>query len=181
MKNLNELSREIYEANKAKGFWDKERNFAEILMLVVSELGEAIEAHRKGRFSHIDEVVDGHEFTPLFSSLVKDTFEDEIADAFIRLLDMCGSAIQEGNDLHGAVLVNISTAAEGFNDTVNVGEALLMITTRVCECNYFRNRIAYPIAQIIAFCDIFKIDLDAHVTAKIRYNSTRPRLHGKKY
>ncbi|MDV7400066.1 hypothetical protein RZS08_52105, partial [Arthrospira platensis SPKY1] len=44
--NLNSLSNQIYEANKAKGFWDKERNVGELLMLVTSELGEAMEAHR---------------------------------------------------------------------------------------------------------------------------------------
>src|SRR5690606_17972671 len=38
----------IFQINKAKGFWDNERNIGELLMLVVSELGEAIEAHRKG-------------------------------------------------------------------------------------------------------------------------------------
>jgi len=43
-------------------------------MLVVSELGEAIEAHRTGSFG-IGQ---------------KDTFEDEIADAIIRLFDLCG-------------------------------------------------------------------------------------------
>lgn len=59
---------------KVKGFWDKERNVGEMLMLITSELGEAIEAHRHGQF--------GLE--------KKDTFEDELADTAIRLFDMCG-------------------------------------------------------------------------------------------
>lgn len=59
---------------KEKGFWDKPRNVGEALMLIVSELGEAIEAHRKGRM--------GIE--------AKDTFEDELADTAIRLFDLCG-------------------------------------------------------------------------------------------
>ena len=44
-----------------------------MLMLVVSELGEAIEAHRTG----------------LAGLEAKDTFEDEIADTVIRIFDMC--------------------------------------------------------------------------------------------
>jgi len=63
-----------HQAARKKGFWDKERNVGETLMLVVSELGEAIEAHRTGAFG-IGQ---------------KDTFEDEIADAVIRLFDLCG-------------------------------------------------------------------------------------------
>ena len=49
--SLNELAKEIHSDTKAKGFWNDERNIGELLMLVVSELGEGIEAHRKGKFA----------------------------------------------------------------------------------------------------------------------------------
>jgi len=52
-----------------KGFWDQERNIGEALMLVVTELAEAMEAHRK----QDDE-----------------NFREELADTFIRLFDLCG-------------------------------------------------------------------------------------------
>ena len=84
---LNELAQEIYQNNKEKGFWDKERNVGEMLMLVTSELGEAMEAHRKGRFANLEAY---EEFSEDFDDAIKDTFEDEIADSVIRLLDMCG-------------------------------------------------------------------------------------------
>ena len=84
---LNELAQEIYQNNKGKGFWDKERNVGEMLMLVTSELGEAMEAHRKGRFANLEAY---EEFSEDFEDAIKDTFEDEIADSVIRLLDMCG-------------------------------------------------------------------------------------------
>lgn len=48
--DLRETARQIHENNKAKGFWDKERNVGEMLMLVVSELSEALEADREGRY-----------------------------------------------------------------------------------------------------------------------------------
>ena len=84
---LNYLAQEIYQNNKEKGFWDKERNVGEMLMLVTSELGEAMEAHRKGRFANLEAY---EEFSEDFEDAIKDTFEDEIADSVIRLLDMCG-------------------------------------------------------------------------------------------
>lgn len=93
---LNELSKQIYAANKEKGFWDKKRNVGEMLMLVTSELGEAMEAHRKGRFANFsafkarEEDVEIFYFESDFQDLIKDSFQDEIADAIIRLLDMCG-------------------------------------------------------------------------------------------
>jgi NTP pyrophosphatase (non-canonical NTP hydrolase) len=92
---INESANQIQTNNKDKGFWDGERNVGEMLMLVVSELGEAMEAHRKNRFANLeafqareeDRITDADVISD-FQELIKDTFEDEIADAVIRLLDL---------------------------------------------------------------------------------------------
>lgn len=130
---LNQLAHQIHQTAKEKGFWNEPRNTGELLMLVVSELGEALEADRKKRhclvnvkeqffgdnpWKYSDPVMDHAQFTAKFDVHVKDTFEDEIADAVIRLLDLC--------------------AGRG-------------------------------------------IDIDAHIAAKMKYNSSRPYLHGKAY
>ncbi len=94
---LNQASSLIHQNNKAKGFWDKERNIGELLMLVTSELGEAMEAHRKSKFANWENYDklrlqlgnNPNAFdTVSFEEHIKDTFEDEIADAVIRLLDL---------------------------------------------------------------------------------------------
>lgn len=104
---LNELTRASHEAAVASGFWpDGKRNTGEALMLAVSELGEAMEAHRRGARANLaaydlnakDEPVDApfHEDPVevsnkhLFEYYVKDTLEDELADAVIRIADLCG-------------------------------------------------------------------------------------------
>lgn len=46
---INELIQVAHADAKAKGWWDEERNLGEALMLIVSECGEALEAHRNGR------------------------------------------------------------------------------------------------------------------------------------
>ena len=68
-KSVNELATICHSFAKSKGFWEKERNVGEILMLVVTEVAEAMEGYR-----HEDH----------------DNFREEIADTFIRLFDMCG-------------------------------------------------------------------------------------------
>lgn len=68
-KSLNELCEICHSIAVSKGFWEKERNTGEALMLIVTELAEAMEAHR----------IQDH-----------DNFREEIADAFIRLMDLCG-------------------------------------------------------------------------------------------
>ena len=68
-KSLNELAEICHSVAVEKGFWDKPRNMGEALMLIVTELSEAMEAHRLQD---------------------QDNFKEEIADSFIRLLDLCG-------------------------------------------------------------------------------------------
>ena len=59
-------------------------------MLCVSELSEALEADRKDRRARTIGVISKGSFKEDFETYVKDTFEDEIADAIIRILDLCG-------------------------------------------------------------------------------------------
>lgn len=99
--SLNILSKKIYQANKEKGFWDQERNVGEMLMLITGELSEGLESLRKGRVMDSDRLMsyleqadaihrEGGFAVDCFESQIKDTFEDEIADALIRILDLCG-------------------------------------------------------------------------------------------
>lgn len=91
--NINDTAKAIHNINVEKGFWENTRNKGELLMLVVSELAEALEADRKNRYSSckpedIAALADDADFNESFSKHIKDTFEDEIADAVIRLFDM---------------------------------------------------------------------------------------------
>ena len=67
--SLNEWCQRCHAIAKEKGFWEKERNVGEALMLIVTELAEAMEGYRK----------QDH-----------DNFREELADAYIRLFDLCG-------------------------------------------------------------------------------------------
>lgn len=92
MNELNKLAKEIYEGNKLRGFNVAEENVGQSLMLIVSELSEALESHRTGYYSQNPiklESESNEDWKCLFELNVKDTFEDEIADSMIRLLDFC--------------------------------------------------------------------------------------------
>lgn len=109
MKTLNKLRDEIHGYAISKGFWDKERETGTLLMLCVSELAEAMEADRKGRENMLKVFdrdmgfarIDYEDFDPdnsnyawiinRFETTIKDTFEDELADTIIRILDLCGA------------------------------------------------------------------------------------------
>ncbi len=92
---LNSLAKAMHEIAKEKGFWDEKRETGTLLMLIVSELAEAMEADRLGRYADFEQAEQniklGGEWLANYQSYIKDSFEDEIADVFIRLLDLCGA------------------------------------------------------------------------------------------
>lgn len=103
--NLNELSQQIFANNTQKGFWDggvKAKNIGEVLMLIVTEVAEACEADRKNKHSikgfnlinnceSIETQNEKQYFMQEFEVCVKNSFEDELADIVIRVLDVCGA------------------------------------------------------------------------------------------
>jgi len=100
---LNKLATEIHENTKSKGFFDSEKNIGEMLCLIHSEVSEALEADRKNHYCKISASMlagladkdygisfnDEKRSSEHFESLVKNTFEDELADVVIRVLDLC--------------------------------------------------------------------------------------------
>lgn len=121
---INTLSKQIHENAVSKGFFDTERNIGEMLCLIHSEVSEALESDREDRYSKAGDLnfINGYKLDEMFyhdfTGLVKDTFEDELADIMIRVMDLA--------------------AYKG-------------------------------------------IDLEAHIQAKMRFNSLRENKHGKKY
>lgn len=90
---INQLGKEIHENNVKKGFYDDEKNIGEMLALVHSEVSEALEADREGRYcKHGANYATFHEddenFKATFRTTVKDTFDDELADIMIRVMDL---------------------------------------------------------------------------------------------
>jgi NTP pyrophosphatase (non-canonical NTP hydrolase) len=161
---------------------DPNRNIGELLMLIVSELSEALEAHRKGIFVNcdIDDYIDFSKkyFIPWFEKHIKDTFEDEIADVFIRLFDLCGYL--EIKDLI------ISTAYSELSLSKNIGEHLFKINTFICYSlednkSIDLDNISIVVSSLFALCHRLNIDIEKHIKAKMEYNKTRPYKHNKEY
>ena len=82
---LKELGRRAFETAKAKGFHDEPIDIPRALMLTVSELAEALEADRKNKRADLSAFFDKE---PCEIFPFREKFEDELADATIRLLDL---------------------------------------------------------------------------------------------
>lgn len=96
---LNKLSKQIHANNVTKGFFDEPKNIGEMIALIHSEASEALEADRKGNYyqGDINAVlgnepytgVHDHQYFVSFEECgIKNSFEDELADIIIRVLDL---------------------------------------------------------------------------------------------
>ncbi|RWZ86764.1 MAG: hypothetical protein EO766_13235 [Hydrotalea sp. AMD] len=187
--DLIKLGADIHRVNVEKGFWEDgaSRNKGEMVMLIVSELGEAVEAHRKsrfvnyrsGEFAYVSRtaITEEGKFEPklwaeCFQSAIKDTLEDEIADTVIRILDYCQG-----------FKIPLIEREYCKPSTGNFGQDVLRIV-HYCICAYHEEESkdwGYILAAIQAFCSWYSINLLQHVNWKLTYNQFRPYKHGKSY
>lgn len=188
---LNRYAKDCHQRAVAKGFWDETHSVGHYLMLVVSELSEAVEADRIGKWAKLDhDTIDtlqriaGAPYAQEFLREVKDRVEDEIADAVIRMLDLLGWMTKDRALSEKEVEIDLGVSAFYIAGEMTLADALWPILQEVCcHCNMYAHRTAilYAIKSLELLCDHLGIDLMAHIDLKLKYNETRPAKHGKKY
>ncbi len=156
--NINEQARDIHRRNY-KWWHDKngnrlERNRGELLMLVVSELSEAMEALRKDLWDDKLPHRKGEEV--------------ELADAYIRLLDYA-----EGMGIPLRSKLGVRSPVEE-----NRAEALFDIVRRVTDIEYGLDysvsfRVEDALSSILDYAHHYNLDLQGAVAEKLAYNDTR--------
>jgi NTP pyrophosphatase (non-canonical NTP hydrolase) len=173
------------------------KNIGELLMLIVSELSEALEAHRNKKFTCFNSVKNlnlnnmyppGHKdsyfntydvYKKSFERDIKDTFEDEMADVILRIFDLCGYL---NLDISKYVNESYPSTAEE-----NIGQALFFINSEFVS--FYRDQgkstsvifLAAALSRILHMCNYLKIDIWKHIEVKMLYNLTREHKHGKEY
>ena len=184
---------ECHERAKDKGFWDAPHSIGHHLMLAFGELHEAIEADRLGKWAKLKQIEElrglkGAAFAQAFLRMVKDSVEDEISDAVIRLLDLLGWLLKRKRTtelLTESDLNRVFAVLDATRPDEELTHLLLRIvadTSGYWRLGLLRDKgILYAIKSLEQLSDHLGIDLMTHIELKIRYNSTRPHLHGKKY
>lgn len=165
------------------------RNIDKLLMLIITKLSKAVKAYGENKFSDFENYLNFknkagntvESFKEAYEKYIKDTFENELANTFIRLFYLCGY-LKIGNIL-------IDTFQYLKKDIClpkvdNVFESILSICSAVCMANeeneIKRNAgIVTLFTALYYFCKALNIDIKKHIDLKMEYNKTRPHKHGK--
>lgn len=183
--NLNEWRDRAYKTACEHGWHEEDLSNEHCLCLVISELMEAVEADRKRmhafrtpfedficRFTKEPE----HTYKVAFDEYIKDSVEDELSDAVIRLLDLAGLRQYD-----------LSAAYDFVDDLVSLkqnvmfSEICYVLTGIITEKQHtVETKICAVLASIIRYCQEKGIDIEWHIEQKMKYNELRPYKHGNK-
>lgn len=186
--NLNELRDKAYRCAVKHGWHEEEYSNEHFLCLVISELMEAVEADRSEKHTNRDIFEyymkqrrrDDEEFMYAFKHDIKDSVEDELADACIRLLDLAGL---RSVDL-GEIDLDELKYSEGFFDW-SLTEAIFSLVCNITDLDYiethsFDSFLRVALVEILVFCVQKDIDIFWYIEQKMKYNELRPFMHGGK-
>ena len=182
--NLNELRDSAYSIAKEHGWHDEEQSDETYLMLVITELAEAVNADRKGVRPDIDgykEFLEAHDETAItyaFDHFIKGCVEEELADVVIRCLDLVGL---RGWDLQNAIGLNNNDSPDIFSDKT-FAHICFHICARIFMAFDEEDATRNVIINVLRYCDYKGIDIEWHIEQKMKYNDLRSHKHGgKKY
>lgn len=90
--DLSQIMQIANDNARQKGFWNQGIDIPKKLMLIVSEISEAMESDRidsQANWNDYHESIrSSSTFKKAFEDNIKDTFGDELADALIRICDL---------------------------------------------------------------------------------------------
>ena len=187
--NIPELIKEHHQMMIDKGFHNikirgitQNDHITELIALIVGELlGEALEAHRCGRFADMPGYIEYTDFgenpIDVYKCRLYNTFEDEWTDVYLRIFDLCG-------------YLNLTPEPEINNGTVFVGSEIIAVS--LFHFNKYlvdiehdiissknlpgaENIISEMLYAMNCFCSVHNIPIEKHMVAKMAYNKTRTR------
>lgn len=153
------------------------------LMLVVTELSDAVSADRISRranrilFPEYHDDYNDEEKEKLFKNdyedFIKDTVEDYLANAVIRMLDLCG--LREID----AYTVPIILAPSCHTFTEHMHYVCGILTDRFFDSD--PDTLTYQLSQamsyILSYSGRYDMDLLWYVKQKMRYNELLPKMN----
>lgn len=192
--DLEVLSKQAFESAKSKGFYsDTGIDTTFCLMFIIVEMSEALQADRKNRHGSIEdyeiEIEMCRDIPTAYRNTLEGTVESEFADIAIRILSLLGSIMDSAKiELMGDNDIKDEYKLAKFIFGSNIVEDLYRLIEKMGVCDlddspnwYLAKHLQEMLIVIFAIAHSNNINLMEHIRLKMKYNETRPYLHGYKY
>jgi hypothetical protein len=145
------------------------------------------EKHKLGEYAECQGWLTTEEkFINVFNRYIKDTVEDELSDAVIRLLDLAGSLDISLEDIYDFMKEPEYKDWDDALKEMSFTERMffltsILLTSILTNDGDIAEVIKASIVVIFLNADLLYIDLLWHIEQKMKYNELRENKHGKKY
>ena len=199
-KELASLAEDNFKNAEKHGFYTESTEIETELMLIITEMSEAVQADRHNRHGSIEdyesEIQMGRDIPTAYKNTLEGTVESEFADIAIRILSLLGwmnskTPIKLKSDSILADEYGISKIQFKIQNTINKGSIakdLYRLNGRSRwfvdneSCSWFVSDTLQDILmRVFAISHNHNIDLMEHIKLKMKYNESRPYLHGCLY
>lgn len=191
-KDLEVLSKQAYESANNKGFYPGTGTTFHLMFIIVA-MSEVLQSDRKDRHGSIEdyesEIEMGSDIPTAYRNTLEGTVESEFADIAIRILSLLGSIMDSEKVyiMEDEELIDEYKLAEFIFGFDLVGDLYKLIEKiGVCDLDdspnwYLVKHLQEILVDIFAIAHSNNINLMEHIRLKMKYNETRPYLHGYKY
>lgn len=192
-KELASLAGDAFENAYKHGFYSESTEIETALMLIITEMSEAVQADRKNRHGSIEdyesEIQMGRDIPTAYKNTLEGTVESEFADIAIRILSLLGwmnskkpIRLESNNILTdeyqiGKLIYNTSIVKSFYRLNKHFG---YFIDNETHDW-YVAKKLQHILMRVFAIAHNHNIDLMEHIKLKMKYNESRPYLHGCKY
>lgn len=184
-----------YETAKKQGFYDNEFMTLHHLMMIVTEIGEVVQADRHDKMGNVKDYLlskNSLGIVKAYKTHLEGTVQSELADICIRCMSLLGY-FNEKKPIDIVSDNDIEDIAEAYDYRVirhhfAIPEIMYSLTQEI-TCNALEvspdwmvsAKLQVVIAEVYAIAKQYDIDLVESIFAKIEYNEYRMKLHGCKY
>ena len=192
-KELASLAGDAFENAYNHGFYSESTEIETELMLIITEMSEVVQADRHNRHGSIEdyesEIQMGRDIPTSYKNTLEGTVESEFADVGIRILSLLGwmdtkrpTKFQSDSYLKEEYeIAKIKFKCGIARDFYRIICFLCSYIDNNSQYWYISKIIQQTLMQVFALAQNNNIDLMEHIKLKMKYNESRPYLHGCKY
>lgn len=199
-KELASLAEDAFKNADKHGFYPENTEIETALMLIITEMAEAVQADRHNRHGSIEdyesEIQMGRDIPTAYVNSLEGTVESEFADIAIRILSLLGwmnskKPIIFNRDSFLADKYEVAKIQYNVQNIINKGSIakdLYRLNGHFSKfvdnesCSWFvSDNLQDILMRVFAIAHNYNIDLMEHIKLKMKYNESRPYLHGCKY